>query len=190
MLKTNYLILLLPFKSWGKTLCFQYPFPRQLKACTQILLLLLLWHRALLSLLGCRLVLNKTNVFTGEQRMLLYHIITSHFICRDLQLLQSIEEPMHFPLSKAVNIFLWTYSLLKRRHATPFLNTGHSFWWNNIWQVLEIRAAPWLFLAFVPFWVRRGYCVVFLRLFPKPRCVARLFVAVLGLAPSQVCTEG
>lgn len=37
--------------------------------------------------------------------MLLYHIITSRFICVDLQLLQPIEEPMHFPLSKAVNIF-------------------------------------------------------------------------------------
>lgn len=95
----------MPFKSLGKNLCFQYSFLCQLKACTQIPLLLLLWHRALLSLLGCRLVLNKTNVFTGEQRVLLYHIITSHFICRDLQLLQSIEEPIHFLLSKAVNIF-------------------------------------------------------------------------------------
>lgn len=141
----------MPFKSLGKNLFFQYPFLRQLKACTQILLLLLLWHRALLSLLGCRWVLNKTNAFTGEQRMLLYHIITSHFICGDLQLLQSIEEPMHFLLSKAVNIFLWTYSLLKKRHATPFFNTVHSFWWNNIWQVLDIRADPWIFLAFVLF---------------------------------------
>lgn len=36
-----------------------------------------------------------------------FHITSSHpiFICRDLQLLQSIEEPMHFALSKAVNIF-------------------------------------------------------------------------------------
>lgn len=180
----------MPFKCLGKNLCFQYPFLRQLKACTQILLLPLLWHRALLSLLGCRLVLNKTNVFTGEQRMLLYHIITSHFICGDLQLLQSIEEPMHFLLSKAVNIFLWTYSLLKRRHATPFFNTVHSFRRNNIWQVLEIRADPWIFPAFVPF--GSGVLTVSFSSFfsLNPGAVPWFFVAGLGLAPSQVCTEG
>lgn len=140
----------MPFKSLGKNLCFQYSFLCQLKACTQIPLLLLLWHRALLSLLGCRLVLNKTNVFTGEQRVLLYHIITSHFICRDLQLLQSIEEPIHFLLSKAVNIFLWMYRLL-RRYTTLFRNTVHSFCRNNIWQVLEICGDSWIFLSFVLF---------------------------------------
>lgn len=140
----------MPFKSLGKNLCFQYSFLCQSKACTQIPHLLLLWHQTLFSLLGCRLVLNKTNVFTGEQRMLLYHIITSHFICRDLQLLQSVEEPIHFLLSKAVNIFLWMYSLLKR-HTTPFRNTIHSFWRNNIWQVLEICADSRIFLSFVLF---------------------------------------
>lgn len=121
MFKTNHSILIMPLKSLGKNLCFQYPFLRQLKACTQILLLRLLWHRALLSLLGCRLVLNKTNVFTGEQSMLLYHIITSHFICGDLQLLQSIEEPMHFTLSKAVNIFYERIVYLRGDTSLPSL---------------------------------------------------------------------
>lgn len=42
------------------------------------------------------------------------------------------------------------YSLLKR-HTTLFRTTVHSFWRNNIWQVLEICADSWIFLSFVLF---------------------------------------
>lgn len=155
MLRTNYLILIMLLKSLGKNLCFQYSFLCRLKACTQIPLLLLLWHRALLSLLGCRLVLNKTNVFTGEQRMLLYHIITSHFICRDLQLLQSIEETIHFLLSKAVNFFFNECIVYLRDTLLPSVTlyiVSEEITSDKCWRFMQILGYSCLLSCLGPAW--------------------------------------
>lgn len=83
--------------------------------------------------------------------MLSYHIITSHFYLQRFTASAVYRRAYAFCTLKSSKYFLWTYSLLKGRHATPFFNTVHSFRWNNIWQVLEIHTDPWVFLAFVPF---------------------------------------